>query len=173
MEEAAFLMAVQRIIGGIEVEDDLPGRRLVRLEEEVDEQALDRRAVMADLVVARSAQTARARAGSTCSCRRAARNFCAGRELAGQGREHRVVAQLIMVDQILVAERDAEHPLRHHGLDRVLDLRLGAAVGKTGREPPDQADRPIGRRRAAAPPASEVLSPPSNAATTWRPSTTS
>ena len=52
MEEAAFLVPVQRIIRGIEVEDDLLGRRLVRLEEEVDEQALDRRPVMADLVVA-------------------------------------------------------------------------------------------------------------------------
>ena len=56
MEEAAFLVPVQAIIRGIEVEDDLLGRRLVRLEEEFDEQALDRRRVMADLVVATGAR---------------------------------------------------------------------------------------------------------------------
>ena len=70
----------------------------VRLEEEVDEQPLDRRPVVADLVVARSAPTAHARAGSACSCRRAARSPCAwpracrrgsrapGRGAAGRGR---------------------------------------------------------------------------------------
>ena len=68
-----------------------------------------------------------------------------GLELAGERRQHRVVAQLIVVDQVLVAERDAEHPLRHHRLDRVLDLRLGAAIGEAGGEPRHQADRPIGR----------------------------
>ncbi len=36
MEEAAFLMPMQRIIGGIEVEDDLPGRPFVRIEEQID-----------------------------------------------------------------------------------------------------------------------------------------
>ena len=49
VEEAAFLMAVQRIIRGIEVEDDLLGRRLVCLEEQVDEQPFDRRAVKTDV----------------------------------------------------------------------------------------------------------------------------
>lgn len=45
-------MAVDRVVGAIEVESDLPRRHLVRLEEEVHEQALDRPAVVADLVVA-------------------------------------------------------------------------------------------------------------------------
>jgi hypothetical protein len=34
LEEATLLVAVQGIIGGIAVEDDLLGRRLVRLEKE-------------------------------------------------------------------------------------------------------------------------------------------
>ena len=55
MEEAAFLVAVQRVVGGVEIEDDPAWRRLVRVEEEVDEQALDRFAVMADFMVARGA----------------------------------------------------------------------------------------------------------------------
>jgi hypothetical protein len=76
-----------------------------------------------------------------------------------------------VVDQILIAKRDAEHPLRHHGPDRVLDLRLGATIGEAGGEPSDQTDRPIAPSNSA--PASEVTSPPSNAATIWRPSTPS
>ena len=52
VEEAAFLVAVQRIVGGIEVEDDLFGRLLLSLEDEVDEQALDCGRMVADLVVA-------------------------------------------------------------------------------------------------------------------------
>jgi hypothetical protein len=68
-----------------------------------------------------------------------------GLELAGQYREHRVTAQVIVIDQVLVAEDDAEHPLRHHGRHGVLDLCLDAVVDKTGGEPPHQIDRPIGR----------------------------
>jgi hypothetical protein len=53
VEEAALLMPVQRVIRGVQVENDLLGRRRMRLEEQVDEQPFDRRAVMADLVLAR------------------------------------------------------------------------------------------------------------------------
>jgi hypothetical protein len=53
VKEPAFLMAVQRIVGRVEVENDLFGRLCVPFEEEVDEQGLDRRRVVADLVVAR------------------------------------------------------------------------------------------------------------------------
>ena len=68
-----------------------------------------------------------------------------GRELAGKCRKHRVVAQVIVVDQVLVTQRDAEHPLRHHGRDGVLDLGLGATVDEAGGESPDHTNRPIGR----------------------------
>jgi hypothetical protein len=53
VEQAAFLMAVQRVVGGVEIEDDLARRHPVCFKEEVDEQALDRRPVMADPMVAR------------------------------------------------------------------------------------------------------------------------
>ena len=53
LAEAAFLMAVQRIIRGVEVEDDLLGWRLAHLEKKLDEQPFGRRGVMADLVIAR------------------------------------------------------------------------------------------------------------------------
>ena len=43
VEEAPFLMAVQRVVGGVEIEDDLLRRAAVRLQKQIDEQRLDRR----------------------------------------------------------------------------------------------------------------------------------
>ena len=53
MEEAPLLVSVHRIVGDVEIEHDFTRRRLVRLDEQVDQQALDGRRVMADPVVAR------------------------------------------------------------------------------------------------------------------------
>lgn len=52
-EKPAFLMAVQRIVGGIEIERDLRRRRFVGIEKQIDEQRLDGISVVADLVIAR------------------------------------------------------------------------------------------------------------------------
>jgi hypothetical protein len=52
VKEPAFLVAVQRVVGSVEVEHDPPGRGAVRVEEQVDEQSLDRVSVVADLAVA-------------------------------------------------------------------------------------------------------------------------
>jgi hypothetical protein len=52
VEEPAFLVAVQRIVGGIEIEDDLARRLAVRIEEQGDEQRLDGTRLVADLVIA-------------------------------------------------------------------------------------------------------------------------
>ena len=46
-------MAVQRIVRGVEVKDDLLRGATVRLEEQIDEQRLDGGAVMADPVIPR------------------------------------------------------------------------------------------------------------------------
>ncbi len=53
VEKPPFLVTMDRIVGGVEIEDDLLGRPLVRLQEEGHEQPLDRRRIMGDLVVAR------------------------------------------------------------------------------------------------------------------------
>jgi hypothetical protein len=68
-----------------------------------------------------------------------------GLELAGERRQHRIMAQLVVVDQVFVAKREAEHPLRHHGRDAVLDLGLDPRVIKAGSEPGDQTNRAVGR----------------------------
>ena len=46
-------MPVQRIIRGVEVEDDLLRGATVRIEEQIDEQRLNRLPVMADPVISR------------------------------------------------------------------------------------------------------------------------
>jgi hypothetical protein len=43
---------VQWIVGGVRIEDDLLRRLLVGIEEEIDEQSLDRGRIVGDLVVA-------------------------------------------------------------------------------------------------------------------------
>ena len=52
VEEALFQMAVQRIVGGVEIERDLRRRRPMGVDKQLDKQPLDRRRVVADLVVA-------------------------------------------------------------------------------------------------------------------------
>ncbi len=52
MEETAFPVAVDGVVRGIEIEDDLLGRLLMGLREEGDEEIFDSRRIMADTVVA-------------------------------------------------------------------------------------------------------------------------
>jgi RNA-directed DNA polymerase len=67
------------------------------------------------------------------------------RELARQYRHHRIVPQLVVVVEILVAERDSEHPLTDQGRDLMLDVFRTPLVVKAQREPVHHSDRSIGR----------------------------
>ena len=93
----------------------------MRLQEQVDQQILDRHRIVADLVVARRFKLAQLQPVE----RRFAghrRAFLAPRlELARQHRHQRIVAQLVVVVEILIAERDPEHPLADQCRDLVLD----------------------------------------------------
>ncbi|WP_353039603.1 hypothetical protein [Mesorhizobium sp. M1300] len=53
MEETTFLVAVQRIVRCIQIKHDLLGRLPMRLDEQIDEQALDGARIVADLAIAR------------------------------------------------------------------------------------------------------------------------
>ena len=53
VKEPAFLVAVQRVVGRVEVEHDLARRFLMGVEKQLDEQPLDRRSIVVDLVIAR------------------------------------------------------------------------------------------------------------------------
>ena len=53
MEEAAFLLAVQRDVGVVEIQHDLARCALMRFEERVDQQRIDLRTVAIDLMILR------------------------------------------------------------------------------------------------------------------------
>jgi hypothetical protein len=65
-------------------------------------------------------------------------------EPAGEQRQHRLVAQLVVVADVLVAEGDADDPLPDQRRQRVHDLVLLAFIHEACSDPPDQADRAIG-----------------------------
>lgn len=111
MEEAAFLPSVQRIVGGVEVEDDPRWRPLMRVEEQFDEQSLNRSRVRCNLMISRGLSAAmldpvqRALARQRCTIR----PFRL--KLASEDRQNRVVAQCVVIAQVFVAERDADDAL--------------------------------------------------------------
>jgi hypothetical protein len=69
----------------------------------------------------------------------------AGLELAGQDRHCRVVSQPVMVEHILVAKGEAEHPLADQRRNPVLDPLLRAPIAEATGEPFDEPDRLVGR----------------------------
>jgi len=77
------------------------------------------------------------------ACERGAA-FVAHRELAHHRGEKRIVAQLVVVVDIGIAERLAEDPLADQRDDTVLDPIGIALVRERGREALDQADRLVG-----------------------------
>ena len=138
MEEPAFLPAVQRIVGRVKVQDDLVGRALSRLEKQINQQSLDRRAVVSDLVVEawrllRSLQTVQRRFAGDRSAIGPSRL-----QFARQHGEQRIVSQSVMVVQVLIAQRQAEYPLTHERRNRMLDQRGIAPINKTARGAFDQ-----------------------------------
>ena len=120
VEDPAFLIAVLRIVGGIEIENDLRRRTPMRLQEHIDEQRLDCRCVMAHLVIPRRLGAAQLQPVQ----RRLASQRCTvrafRRKLAGDNRQHWIVPKFIVVVEVFVAQRDADHPLQHHRGDLVL-----------------------------------------------------
>ena len=55
------------------------------------------------------------------------------------------MTQLVVIDQIFIAQRQRKDPLPDQGSDGVLDQFRRAAVGKTRGKPIDQPDRPVRR----------------------------
>jgi hypothetical protein len=106
--------------------------------------------------------------------RRLAGQRCAvappSRELAGEDRQHRVVAELVVVHDVLVPERDAEDALADQGGDLMLDpLRHPGVAEARGEAAARLMARCVAPSSSA--PAFEVIAPPSKEATTRRPST--
>ena len=144
VEEAALLMAVQRVVGGVEIEGDLRRCRTVSVEKEVDEHGLDLGCIIADLVVARWLRPAQFQSVERrfAGQRRAIRAL--GFEFPAEHGHHRVITQLVVIDQVLVAQRNPEHPLPDHPRHRVLDQLGHAVIGEAAGEALDQPDLPVG-----------------------------
>ena len=165
VKEPPLLMTMQRIVGRIEIVDDLSRRLLMRLDEQIDQQPINRRRIVGDLVIARRL---RLRQFEAVQCRFASHRrtvFAPRRKLAREHRENRIMAQVVMVDEIFIAKRDPENPLPNERLNLVLDPFRVAPVLETG-------GKTINSRiaRLVAPsskaPASDVIAPPSNEPTT-------
>ena len=126
------------------------------VEKQIDKQPLDRRGVIADLVIAGRLLAAqfqpveRRFAGQRC----AIGPFC--RQLAAQHRQHQIMAQLVVVDQVLVAQRDPEHTLPDQARHRVLDQIGVPVIGETAGKALDQSDLLVGGAEPIAP-ASDVI----------------
>jgi hypothetical protein len=138
---------MQRVVGGVDVKDDLLRRAAMGLKEQVDEQGLDPCPIVADLVVAGRRRPAQFEPVQRRLARRRRAVLAPGLKLAGEDRHHRVMAELIVVDQVFIARRQSEHPLADQRLDLVLDQLLAARVAEAGGEAIDEADRPVGRAK--------------------------
>jgi hypothetical protein len=124
----------------------------MRLDEQIDEQPLDRRPVMADLVIARRRlrrrvlqPVQRALPGQRLAV------LAPGFQLAHRRRQHRVEPQLVVIEQVFVAERYPHHPLADQHAQRMLDQRRRPTIAKTTGKPIDQPDRPIRARQQQRP----------------------
>jgi hypothetical protein len=115
------------------------------LQKQVDEQRLDHRRIVADLVIAGRQRPAQLEPVQRRLAGHRSAIIAPGFQLAGQDRHHRVVPELVVIDQVLIAQRHSEHPLPDQRLDRVLDQLLPTGVAETGREAANQSDRPVRR----------------------------
>jgi len=149
VKEAALLLAVQRVVRGVQIQHDPLGRPSVCLEKELHEQRFDLCLVGDDLLIACLAVRIRQRqlqpveralAGQRLAAifRRAA---ILPRQIpfADQGRQERVVTQLVMIVQILVAQCHAVDSLRYEFLGCMLNQPRRTMVCKAGGELPQDA----------------------------------
>jgi len=150
VEEASFLVTVQRVVGRIEVEGDLLGRLAMGVQKQLDEEPLDRRRIMVDLVIAARLRTAQFEPveGRLAGHRRAIRApRC---KLAGQNSQDRIMAKLIVIVEVLVAQSQTENALPDERAHAMLDQVGTTPVREARRKPIDQPDGPIGRSKQQA-----------------------
>jgi len=123
-------MAVERDVGRVQIEHDLGGRRGVRLQKQVAQQAVQRLGRAADLVVAGAA------AGQFQPVQRAlARQRLIQIALAAEHRQQRIAAQLLVIVDIFIAQRQPVDALRQHLGKLVLDQQRRADIAEAVCQP--------------------------------------
>ena len=146
VEEAAFLLAVQRNVGVVEIQHDLARCALMRFEEKIHQQRIDLRIVAIDLVILRRMPPRRVLQAIERAL--AGQRFAVGpqhrAQLPRQHRKRRVLAQLVVIVEVFIAQRQAEDALPHQGLDLMLDIArvapIDEAVGKATHQPEAPVD---------------------------------
>ena len=129
VEEAALLPAVNRVVGGVEVEGQVLGRSIEGRDEGLHHNLVDGpRPVPAGGIV------------------EAAQGRWAGQGAVAPGRrlKREIMAQRRMVVDVLVAQRQGVHPLAQQGDTIMLDLAPLAAVMKPARHRGGQSQQPVG-----------------------------
>ena len=149
-EELTFLVAVERVVGGVDVQDGAFPRGVVSIEERFNEEAVDRVLVEDDLLLAllgtllrRQLQPVKgALAGKRISVIALPPTALPGRSgLLEQGRVERVNSELVVVLEVLVTQCERVDPLRDKFRDRVLDHVRIAVILEASREPKDYSGR--------------------------------
>ena len=109
----------------------------MRVEKQFDEQLLDRRSVVVDLVIARRLARPRRMLQTVqrALARQKPRRLALALELAKQHAQNRIAAKVIVVVEVLIAQRQAEDALRDHRLERMHGHERIAAVGEASRKP--------------------------------------
>jgi hypothetical protein len=139
---------VQRDVGVVEIQHDLARRSPMRLDEQIHQQRIDLRAIAVDPVILRRMALRRvlqpierALAGQRLAVRPQHRV-----QLARQHRECRILAQLIVIVEVLIAQRQAEDALSDQGRDLMLDVAsltpIDEAVGEAAHQPEATIDLP-------------------------------
>ena len=145
LKEPAKLIAVDRIVGGVEVEDDLLWRRRMGFNKEVGQKRFHLPQVGRDLLVPAALigprrrqfeSIERALAGQRFATVPLAETILSARILfADKHRHQRIVSQLVMVVEIFVAQRQSENPLGDQVADSMLDqfgvTVIGEAIGES------------------------------------------
>src|SRR6516165_10056310 len=111
VEEPSLLLPMNRIVRRIKIKNNLVRRVLVRLQEQVDEKPLDGDRIVTDFVVPRWLQFAQLQ---PVECRLSGHRrtiFAPCFQLACQNCHDRIMTQLIVIIEILIAERDPKYPL--------------------------------------------------------------
>ena len=178
VEKTSFLVAVQPVVGGVEIEHDALGLAGLGLDVERGQQTIDRARVENDLFVAAG------RAGLGRGQLQAVESALAGAGFAAilgappllafeilfaaEQSQQRVGAQLIVIVEILITERQPVDALGNQLAHAVFDLRGLTMVAEAGGELPHDAGALFELAQQHAGPPSELIVPPSKRATTWR-----
>ena len=147
------MMPVDRVIGCVQVQNDVArGLGPESTEKKIDEHGLDRGRFMSDLMIAPSnigRRMLQPVERALASQRR--RSGLIPREPAQQSPEHGVVPQVVVVDEVLVAKRQAEDALSHQAPHPMGDESGIPAIAKARGEPVHKPNGLIRRTEKKSP----------------------